>query len=108
MPLLPRLLTTYINNLTSSLSPAIVITDVVDHFGTCLFMANKTKHKNSIKSTYHIFSERNVAIFNGLLSNIDFSSVISEHETNTAYNTFLALYTEAFNTAFPIKTGTKK
>ena len=98
----------YINNLTSSLSPAIVITDAADHFGTCLFMANKTKHTDSTKSTYRIFSERNVAIFNGLLSNIDFSSVMSEHETNTAHNTFLALFTEAFNTAFPIKTGTKK
>ena len=96
----------YTNNLGQTMIPAIVLTDVSDHFGTRLFSLKKIKQKQKTLNKYRIFSEHNINKFKTTLQNTDFEQIMSFTSANMAYDKFLNLYKDAFNNAFPIKTGT--
>ena len=98
----------YTNSLTRQLIPAIVLTDVADHFATCLLIRNKSKRIDNKTHTYRVFSERNIATYNNFLIDIDFSPVINETCANTAYDKLMDLQQNAFNAAFPMKKGNKQ
>ena len=49
------------------------------------------------------FNQKNKDIFQNLIQSTDFSSVMDLDCPNSAYNTFMKLYTNIFNTAFPLR-----
>jgi len=65
----------YTNILKRPLLPAIVLTDVSDHFGICLFVPNKQQHKEIEKYTYRDYSDKNLYTFKASLNNTDFTTV---------------------------------
>ena len=82
----------------------IIINDIADHFGVfAIFHQEFGKPKPTFKQ-FRSFNDENVTKFRYLLQNADFSAVFSGEDANYAYNTFLKIYQEHFETAFPLKT----
>ena len=50
------------------------------------------------------FNEANITIFKNMISQTDFSPVLNSSSSESAYDTFISLYTDNFNQAVPLKT----
>ena len=50
-----------------------------------------------------IFSDTNLALFKQYLDQSDFSSILTIDNPNNAYETFIDLYKQAYEKAFPLK-----
>jgi len=98
----------YSNIVKHSCTPAIVLSDVSDHFSTCLFIMNQRLKCGTNQHDYRIFSDRNVDRFRQLLHASDFSLVMCATCVNKSYDTFINIYKDAFNTAFPLKPGKRR
>jgi len=93
----------YTNNITATGHSGIIITDVADHFGTFyLTRVNINNNRTSNKSRNRLFSEKNINIFKNKLNQTEFEIVYDTMCPNQAYNEFMNLYSDAFNTSFPI------
>ena len=93
----------YSNSFHKQCQSGIIITDVADHFGIFYIESNNTviKQNRNIINT-RIFSNESIFHFNQLLQQIDFSDIFQTKCPNTAYNKFIKLYIEPYNTAFPL------
>ena len=96
----------YTNKLNTKATSGVIITDVADHFGIISIIRNHSyKNMNNTvnQRTTRCFSEVNVNNFNDLLHTTNFSTVLDANCVNVAYDNFIQLYTQAFETAFPPK-----
>ena len=93
----------YSNNTIHNYISGLIITDVSDHFGP--FCINRKKEPIKAPTFTYIrkISEINIAYFKQILSATDFRTVLSQDCPNEAYDTFIEIYTIAFNTAFPLR-----
>jgi len=82
----------YTNNVTSVGISGIIITDLADHFGTFYIIQGKHKHKETQQAKIRIFSENNIAKFQILLDQTDFSHILLIKYPNNVYNKFIKLY----------------
>ena len=94
----------YTNDVSSDLKSGIIVTDVADHFGTYISLQHdRTSDKSNDPQTYRSFTNENMSTFIYLLRQVDFSVIESINDANSAYDTFLQLYLEAYEQAFPLK-----
>ena len=93
----------YSNNIPSDSQSGIIVTDVADHFGIFHTVRNKTKHLQNLQKKSRIFSDTNLALFKQYLDQSDFSSILTIDNPNNAYETFIDLYKQAYEKAFPLK-----
>ena len=93
----------YSNNIQSDSQSGIIVTDVADHFGIFHTVRNKTKHLQHLQKKSRIFSDTNLALFKQYLDQSDFSSILTINNPNNAYATFIDLYKQAYEKAFPLK-----
>ena len=94
-----------VNKNISKVKSGIIISDISDHFG--IFACIKTKLKYNTFSKYktmRCFNEANITNFKNMISQTDFSPVSNSSSSESAYDTFISLYTDKFNQAFPLKT----
>ena len=96
----------YINKQANAIS-GILITDITDHLGifSILKFNSKSKQISSDSTTFRSHNQFNMTNFNNLLQGTDFTPVLEIICPNLAYDTFLNIYMEAYNAAFPIKTS---
>ncbi len=95
----------YTNSVTATGHSGIIITDVADHFGTFyLVMSNKMNNQSRNKIKKRTFSDINIETFRNKLNQTDFTNLCQIICPNEAYNEFMNLYVDAFNTSFPIIT----
>ncbi len=79
------------------------IFSIADHFGIfSIFSAQIQQIELKFVET-RSFKPANIQHFNDLLSNVDFSEVLSSACPNTAYNEFMELFPESFEIAFPMR-----
>ena len=92
------------NEITSASSSGIIINDVADHFA--IFNISTTTPNKPKPQIRHIrsFSEENITKFKSELDLIDFSPVLQIDCPNEAYSTFINLYKQPFDIAFPLRT----
>ena len=93
----------YSNNTIHNYISGLIITDVSDHFGTFCINRKKEPIKTPTFTYIRKISEINVAYFKQILSATDFRTVLYQDCPNEAYDTFIEIYTIAFNTAFPLR-----
>ena len=93
----------YSNNISAQVSSGIIITDVADHFGTFLIVKKKTTNLSGSQKQKRIFSESNLSSFRELLDESDFLPVMQKTCPNESYNTFMEIYKQSFDKAFPMK-----
>ena len=94
----------YTNKKQVAATSGILITDISDHFGTFSIIDMKLKKEILYKCRFsRSFNQKNKDIFQNLLQSTDFSSVMELNCPNSAYNTFMKLYTNIFSTAFPLR-----
>jgi len=76
--------------------------DISDHLANYTIICN-TKSPVVIERPFvRIFSERNKQKFTNYLENSNFSEVLSENDTNEAYNRFHTIMQSAFEHSFPL------
>ena len=93
----------YSNATSQNYDSGIIISDVADHFGT-FYASRKYSSKNIPTYTRtRQMKQVNISNFKQLLSSTDFNSVLSDECPNSAYNTFLHIYRDAYDKAFPLK-----
>jgi len=97
----------YTNRKPLATTSGILITDISDHLGIFTIL-NKynLKYKQINKSTCfrRSFSANNIQYFNNLLQATNLDVVLGDNCPESSYNTFMKLYKDLFNIAFPIKT----
>ena len=94
----------YTNKVSSPYETGIIITDVADHFGTYYIATDNSKAQtNPTILQKRSYSSKNIDIFNQILMQTDFSSVIHEPSAQTAYNIFSEKIKVIHNQAFPLK-----
>jgi len=91
------------NDTLSDSVSGIIMTDVADHFGVFHIIADKLRYSKSPTKLIRCFSEDNIMLFRNRLELTDFSSVTRLNCTNDAYNLFIRLYTDAYESSFPLK-----
>lgn len=100
--LIDHVVTNKIDNYCSG----IILTDISDHFGVFgLFRMNAIKSKPKLVSK-RMINERNIQAFINILSHTDYTTVFNSEDANTAYDKFLELFHQAFETSFPKKVTT--
>lgn len=82
----------------------IIVSDVADHFGTFTVMREYYVPQPAQTQSYRCFSDNSLEKFRETLRNTNFDSVLECPSANEAYNLFLDIYKEIFETLFPIKT----
>ena len=94
-----------IHDITSSHHSVIIINDVADHFGTFSIFQGKLKKSKPSKIKKRSFKQSNVETFRRKLhvDAIYFTCIMNIDCPNIAYDTFLKLYLNAFDEAFPLK-----
>ena len=87
------------NNLTSG----IFYTDISDHFP--VFTIDVSKKCNIMPKTviYRDYSERNKTMFADLLLNKDWSTLLNDYNSHSAFLAFHTDFSQLYNTSFPVK-----
>ena len=98
----------YTDNQEWDYTNGIVITDLADHFGIFSIIQLTTDRKKQQSITIRSFKEENINIFQTKLDAADFTQVMNFQSPDEAYNCFMKIYSNAFDTSFPIKTITPK
>ena len=98
----------YTDNQEWDYTNGIVITDLADHFGIFSIIQLTTDRKKQQSITIRSFKEENINIFQTKLDAADFTQVMNFQSPDEAYNCFMKIYPNAFDTSFPIKTITPK
>lgn len=98
---------TLIDNIFTSAWPKTVIaSDISDHLPIqARFDMETTKHLTHLRTDYGIISEDRKEPFSRSLSELDWSPVLSASangDTNRAYDLFMGIYKDAYNTALPL------
>ena len=93
----------YTNDLSTSYNSGIIITDLADHFGVFTISHKTNSVYSSEVKKVRIMTDENIAKFNNLLQNSDFSNIMHHDSCNNAYNEFINIYRGEFENAFPIK-----
>ena len=92
----------YTNMLNNVCQSGVIVTDLSDHFGTFAMIKN-VKHKMQNKpSPIRSYKPDNIRQFRQLLQHYDFNFIQDCQNVDEAYDRFMTLYNEAFNTAFPL------
>ena len=95
----------YTNNITTTGTSGIIITDLADHFGTFyISQTEKTKQSKESTNKTRIFSDANIVKFKEYLELMNFTDVLATLCPNEAYSKFIKLYKHAFETCFPVRT----
>ena len=81
----------------------IIITDVADHFGTFHIVSKCKQTPVQTYSQIRQMKTENISKFDNILANADYSSILLADSPNDAYHSFMELYTNAFNQAYPVK-----
>ena len=93
----------YTNKLSNSIKSGIIITDLADHFGTYCIFAGVNIKRDQCVSKSRSFSPQNMSMFKQLLQGVDFNHILNITCPNEAYNTFISLYKDLFDMAFPLR-----
>jgi len=95
------------SNRIRSLTAGVVVTDVSDHFGTIAFEQIDTEPvNNETRITYREYNEANKENFMEALTASNWDDVRSTHNANVAYQKFLELLMELYETHFPLLSKT--
>ncbi len=81
----------------------IIISDIADHFGIFALLYKQPQKQETRSVTFRSFKPERVCHFNELLANTDFSQISEIPCANQAYDTFLKIYREIYDRAFPLK-----
>ena len=94
----------YTNKLEINVTSGIVVTDVSDHFGVFSIIKRVRNDNPSIQNKIisRSFSKSNIDRFNMKLQHIDYTSVFEATSPDSAYDNFMHLYFDAYDTAFPL------
>ena len=94
----------YSNNISTSTTSGIIITDVADHFGTFYSVCDEKRSSKSIQyKKARFYTENNLLNFKKLLDDTDFSHILQINCPNESFNKFISKYKNAFDKAFPLK-----
>ena len=86
-----------------------ILNDFSDHFPIFAFFSNEYFPKNSeIKLSSRDFREENVLKFRSCVSLVDWASVVTGQDPNTAFDAFLSEYNRHYENCFPIITTKAK
>ncbi len=94
----------YVNRPSLVDKPGVILTDIADHFGTFLLLTKqKNKTKISKNKEVRIFSQTNINNFREILHNTNFDVIYTTNCPNESFDKFIALYSSAYERAFPLK-----
>lgn len=93
----------YTNDIISSATSGIIITDVADHFGTFHSVSHKHTHISSEIKQTRFYSDKNILKFKTLLDQTDFRNILQINCPNEAFDVFILKYRNAFEQAFPLR-----
>ena len=88
---------------TNRCSSGIIITDIAYNLGTFHLVKNKKHNSSQLSDMRRIFSETNPCKFKQLLYQLNFDNIMEIECPNNAFNPFMTLYKDAFESAFPIQ-----
>ena len=94
----------YSNIINSKQISGIIITDVADHFATIHAVSSK-KSAPPVHFNNHVrsFSEKNIITFKAYLNATCFDEITDINCPCRAYDKFMKLYSDAYNSAFPLR-----
>ena len=97
----------YVNSFfNQNILSGIIKHDISDHFPIFILDSDTNLSTFPEKTTkkIRIFSDSNISQFKETLSTTDWSPVISLENPNHAYDNFLKMFKNAYDTHFPLKT----
>ena len=108
----------YTNCLEYVTSSGIVTVDMSDHLGTYVNFslgglnnnhqaANDTSH-NVTSGKFRKMNDENLEKFRVLIENENWASVDSANDAQSKYDKFIKVYTDHYNTAFPLSASSKR
>ena len=77
------------------------MTDMSDHFANFIILLSKNKNKAVDRPMVRIFSDKNKATFQNLLSKVNWENELSDKNANEAMIIFNKKPTIAYNKSFP-------
>ena len=91
----------YTNNILHKSTSGIIITDVADHFGIFHIVTQKRTQSKITERTKRAYTDTNISKFKHYLEQTNFEQIFDINCTEKAFDTFMTLYMEAFEKAFP-------
>ena len=85
-----------------------LMTDMSDHFANSIILHSKNKNKAVDRPMVRIFSDKNKATFQNLLSKINWENELSDKNAKEAMNIFNKKFTIAYNKPFPFAKLSRK
>ena len=92
----------YTNNISLNSKSGIIVTDVVDHFGTFHVVPRKSTSYLNVTTEKCIYSDKNINCIKKYLDETDFRHLLEIDCPDVAYTSFITLYNLAFEKAFPL------
>ena len=88
--------------LARTMHSGIIKTQISDHFPIFTILEN-CKNNKKIKINRRGFSDENIQNFHLLLENINWDQFVPSNPPNEAYNTYLKIFSDLYDIAFPKK-----
>ena len=82
---------------------SIITTDISDHYPICFFTFDTRVETTTADIFRRDFSRKNVESFNIKLREQNWNRVVTENNTQTAYNLFQEIFNKVFKSSFPYK-----
>ena len=86
----------------------IIISDISDHFPVYVFSPLTMKTVSSSPALTRTFSENNISRLKESLAQTDWSQVYNKGNANEAFNVFINLFMNRFNTHLPLQSSRTK
>ena len=93
----------YTNDIKNKFESSVIISDISDHFPICHIIHNKEKVSNPTFVKTQNFNAEKVAAFKEQLSRVDWNSVLTQEDTQLAYDSFYGIFNRLYTHHFPIK-----
>ena len=88
---------------SDSIFTGVLYTDLTDHFPVFFVDPSTMLQLNDVVIKKRVYSQENVDKFNLMLSQTDWTSVLSANDAQLAYTKFHDLYSDLYSQCFPMK-----
>ena len=75
--------------------------DLSDHLPNYMLLIDNATGKKTNRPFIRIFSDKNKEKFYTMLQSVSWDMIFNQNDTNTAYNNFIEIITEAYKKSFP-------
>jgi len=88
--------------LNNQINSGCLLVDVSDHLPVFMIMNTKLSKSVPTRKLIRIISDKNINIFNNKLLDVNWETLTSMNDCNTAFNNFHAKFFEIYNICFPL------